>query len=181
MGKKVTIDSATLFNKALEIIEARWLFGVPIECVDVIIHPQSIIHSMVEFVNGSTLAQLSGSDMCFPIHYAMTWPDCVPNSLQPLDFAKVGKLEFELHGERISPHWISRLLQEPAVARCLPVLNAANEVAVAAFLEGRIPFPRIWESVAEVMDDCHTDHPDLGQVIETDRIARGMAHAICRG
>ena len=95
MGQKITIDSATLFNKGLEMIEARWLFDVEMERIDVIVHPQSIVHSMVEFVDGSVLAQLSHSDMCFPIQYAVTWPERVRNSLAPLDFAELAKLEFE--------------------------------------------------------------------------------------
>jgi len=94
MGPKITIDSATLFNKGLEMIEAHWLFGVEMNRVEVVIHPQSIVHSMVEFADGSTLAQLSYSDMCFPIQYAVTWPDRVPNTLPPLDFATLSKLEF---------------------------------------------------------------------------------------
>src|ERR1044071_357536 len=94
MGPKITVDSATLFNKGLEMIEAHWLFGVEMKRVEVVIHPQSIVHSMVEFTDRSTLAQLSYSDMCFPIQYAVTWPDRVPNSLPPLDFSKLSKLEF---------------------------------------------------------------------------------------
>lgn len=94
MGPKITIDSATLFNKGLEMIEAHWLFGLDMNRVEVVIHPQSIVHSMVEFADGSTLAQLSYSDMCFPIQYAVTWPDRVPNTLPPLDFSKLAKLEF---------------------------------------------------------------------------------------
>src|SRR5437867_3739555 len=94
MGPKITIDSATLFNKGLEMIEAHWLFDVEMKRVEVVIHPQSIVHSMVEFTDGSTLAQLSYSDMCFPIQYAVTWPDRVPNTLPPLDFSKLSKLEF---------------------------------------------------------------------------------------
>src|ERR1043166_9037223 len=93
MGPKITIDSSTLFNKGLEMIEAHWLFGVEMERDEVVVHPQSIVHSMVEFTDGSTLAQLSYSDMCFPIQYAVTWPDRVPNSLPPLDFSKLSKLE----------------------------------------------------------------------------------------
>src|SRR5881394_1411414 len=94
MGPKITIDSATLFNKGLEMIEAHWLFGVEMKRVEVVIHPQSIVHSMVEFTDGSTLAQLSYSNMCFPIQYAVTWPERVPNSLPPLDFSKLSRLEF---------------------------------------------------------------------------------------
>ena len=89
MGPKITIDSATLFNKGLEMIEARWLFDVEMARVEVVMHPQSIVHSMVEFIDGSVLAQLSHSDMCFPIQYAVTWPERVPNSLAPLDFGKL--------------------------------------------------------------------------------------------
>src|SRR6266513_151633 len=152
MGPKITIDSATLFNKGLEMIEAHWLFGVEMKRVEVVIHPQSIVHSMVEFADGSTLAQLSYSDMCFPIQYAVTWPDRVPNTLPPLDFGKLSKLEF----------FAPRYDDFPALnlARCagetggtLPaVMNAANEIAVAAFLDRRVLFPRIWQTVQEVMD-----------------------------
>ena len=95
MGRKITIDSATLFNKGLEMIEARWLFGIPMERVDVIVHPQSIVHSLVEYRDGSILAQLSSSDMCFPIQYAVTWPDRIPNSLPQLDLARLASLHFE--------------------------------------------------------------------------------------
>ena len=141
MGPKITIDSATLFNKGLEMIEAHWLFGVEMERVEVVIHPQSIVHSMVEFTDGSVLAQLSHSDMCFPIQYAVTWPERVPNSLPPLDFGKLRQLEFA------TPRYDDFPGAESGPARgrdggTLPaVLNAANEVAVSAFLEGRIPFP----------------------------------------
>jgi 1-deoxy-D-xylulose-5-phosphate reductoisomerase len=95
MGRKISIDSATLFNKGLEMIEARWLFDIPMSQVQVLVHPQSIVHSMVEFVDGSLLAQLSHSDMCFPIQYAVTWPERVPNALKPLRLAELGRLEFE--------------------------------------------------------------------------------------
>ncbi len=176
MGKKITVDSATLFNKALEMIEARWLFGLPIGRVEVIVHPQSIIHSMVEFVDGSTLAQMSHSDMCFPIHYAVTWPDRVPNSLEPLDFAELARLDFE------APRWddfpaLDLAVEAGTRGGTLPaVLNAANEIAVEAFLARKLQFPKIWETVAKVMAKCpHIDHPGLEQVIETDRAARALA------
>ena len=100
MGRKITIDSATLFNKSLEMIEARWLFGVPMDQVDVVVHPQSIVHSLVEFVDGSQLAQLSHSDMCFPIQYAITYPDRLPNRLKPLCLATMGQLR-----RRQLPEW----------------------------------------------------------------------------
>ena len=176
MGEKVTIDSATLFNKALEMIEARWLFGLPIKQVEVIVHPQSIIHSMVEFVDGSTLAQMSHSDMCFPIHYAVTWPDRVPNSLRPLDFAALARLDFEAPRRDDFPA-LNLAAEAGTRGGTLPaVLNAANEIAVEAFLAGKIRFPKIWDIVAKVMATCpHLDHPGLEQVVEADRVARTLA------
>ncbi len=180
MGRKITIDSATLFNKALEMIEARWLFDVGMDRIDVVIHPQSIVHSLVEFVDGSQLAQLSRSDMCFPIQYAVTWPDRVAGSLTPLDLATVGRLEFEAPREDVFP--ALRLARE-AGTTCgtLPaVLNAANEIAVEAFLAGRIPFPRIWEIVEAAMR-AHSvvAHPDLAQLLAADAWARKEAKALC--
>ncbi|PYJ98985.1 MAG: 1-deoxy-D-xylulose-5-phosphate reductoisomerase [Verrucomicrobia bacterium] len=182
MGPKITIDSATLFNKGLEMIEAHWLFGVEMTHVEVVIHPQSIVHSMVEFADGSTLAQLSYSDMCFPIQYAVTWPDRVPNTLPPLDFGKLSKLEF----------FTPRYDDFPALnlARCagetggtLPaVMNAANEIAVAAFLDRQVPFTRIWQTVQEVMDQ-HTSvaHPDLDEILRADQWARAEAAKTLEG
>ncbi|PYJ25840.1 MAG: 1-deoxy-D-xylulose-5-phosphate reductoisomerase [Verrucomicrobia bacterium] len=176
MGPKITIDSATLFNKGLEMIEAHWLFGVEMKRVEVVIHPQSIVHSMVEFADGSTLAQLSYSNMRFPIQYAVTWPDRVPNTLPPLDFSKLSKLEF----------FTPRYADFPALdlARragdtggTLPaVMNAANEVAVAAFLDRQARFPSIWEIVEKVMDR-HTSvaHPDLDAILRADQWARAEA------
>jgi len=176
MGEKITIDSATLFNKGLEMIEARWLFDVPMERVDVIVHPQSIVHSMVEFVDGSVLAQLSHSDMCFPIQYAVTWPERVPNSLRPLDFAKVARLEFEPPRREDFPA-LDLAREAGERAGTLPaVLNAANEVAVASFLQSQIPFPRIWETVAHVMRrHAVVADPCLDDILEADREARAMA------
>jgi 1-deoxy-D-xylulose-5-phosphate reductoisomerase len=173
MGRKITIDSATLFNKGLEMIEARWLFGVPMEQVDVVVHPQSIVHSLVEFVDGSQLAQLSHSDMCFPIQYAVTWPDRLPNRLRPLNLAEVGALSFEAPDPVRFP--ALRLAREAGVTGgTLPaVLNAANEIAVPAFLEGKIPFPAIWETVEAVMQRHATvSHPHLEEILRADAWAR---------
>jgi 1-deoxy-D-xylulose-5-phosphate reductoisomerase len=173
MGRKITIDSATLFNKGLEMIEARWLFGVPMEKVDVVVHPQSIVHSLVEFVDGSQLAQLSHSDMCFPIQYAVTWPDRLPNRLRPLNLAEVGSLHFEAPDPGRFP--ALRLAREAGMTGgTLPaVLNAANEIAVPAFLEGRIPFPAIWETVEAVMQRHTTvSHPPLEEILRADAWAR---------
>src|SRR5213596_2869352 len=176
MGPKITIDSATLFNKGLEMIEAHWLFGVEMKHVEVVIHPQSIVHSMVEFADGSTLAQLSHSDMCFPIQYAVTWPDRVPNSLPPLDFGKVRQLEF------VTPRYddfpaLNLARRAGDEGGTLPaVLNASNEVAVAAFLAGRISFRRIWRTVEQVMN-AHESvaQPDLDEILRADHWARAEA------
>src|SRR5437879_5775729 len=152
MGPKITIDSATLFNKGLEMIEARWLFGVEMKRVEVVIHPQSIVHWMVELADGSTLAQLSYSDMCFPIQYAVTWPDRVTNTLPPLDFSTMRKLEFEIPRYDDFPA-LNLARKAGEIGGTLPaVMNAANEIAVAGFLNRQIRFPQIWQTVAQVMD-----------------------------
>ena len=176
MGPKISIDSATLFNKGLEMIEAHWLFGVKMERVEVVVHPQSIVHSMVEFADGSILAQLSHSDMCFPIQYAVTWPDRVPNSLPPLDFGKLRQLEFATPRYDDFPA-LNLARRAGEVGGTLPaVLNAANEVAVSAFLGGRIGFPRIWETVEAVMNR-HTSvaKPALDVILRADQWARAEA------
>ncbi len=173
MGPKITIDSATLFNKGLEMIEAHWLFGVEMARVDVVIHPQSIVHSMVEFADGSVLAQLSHSDMCFPIQYAVTWPDRVANSLPPLDFAQLRRLDFA--APRLDDFPALNLARRAGEAGgTLPaVMNAANEVAVSAFLDRRIAFPRIWQSVEETMNrHASVAKPTLDAILDADRWAR---------
>src|SRR5213080_2709415 len=178
MGPKITIDSATLFNKGLEMVEAHWLFGVEMRRVEVVIHPQSIVHSMVEFADGSTLAQLSYSNMCFPIQYAVTWPDRVPNTLPPLDFSRLGKLEFEIPRYEDFPA-LKLARRAGETGGTLPaVMNAANEVAVAAFLGRQIRFPQIWQTVAQVMDRHRTvAHPDLDAILAADQWARAEATA----
>jgi 1-deoxy-D-xylulose-5-phosphate reductoisomerase len=176
MGPKITIDSATLFNKGLEMIEAHWLFGVEMERVEVVIHPQSIVHSMVEFMDGSTLAQLSYSNMCFPIQYAVTWPDRVPNTLPPLDFSKLSKLEFFTPRYEDFPA-LNLARRAGGTGGTLPaVMNAANEIAVAAFLDRRARFPDIWRVVEEVMSR-HTAiaNPNLDAILEADQWARNEA------
>jgi 1-deoxy-D-xylulose-5-phosphate reductoisomerase len=176
MGPKITIDSATLFNKGLEMIEAHWLFGVEMKRVEVVIHPQSIVHSMVEFADGSTLAQLSYSNMRFPIQYAVTWPERVPNTLPPLDFSNLSKLEFFTPRYEDFPA-LNLARQAGEAGGTLPaVMNAANEVAVAAFLDRQVRFPDIWHVVEEVMNR-HTSvaHPDLDAILEADQWARAEA------
>jgi 1-deoxy-D-xylulose-5-phosphate reductoisomerase len=178
MGPKITIDSATLFNKGLEMIEAHWLFGVEMKRLEVVIHPQSIVHSMVEFADGSTLAQLSYSDMCFPIQYAVTWPERVANTLPPLDFGKLRTLQFETPRYDDFPA-LNLARRAGETGGTLPaVMNASNEVAVAAFLDRQVRFPDIWQIVEEVMNR-HTSvaHPDLDAILRADQWARAEATA----
>jgi len=176
MGRKITIDSATLFNKGLEMIEARWLFDVEIKRVSVVVHPQSIVHSMVEFVDGCMLAQLSTPDMCLPIQYALTYPDRQQNERVQTNLAKLGSLTFEEPDpERFPALDLARHAGE--VGGTLPaVLNAANEIAVEAFVNNKISFPQISEAVRETMDKHQVlSHPTLDQILEADSWARSEA------
>ena len=176
MGPKITIDSATLFNKGLEMIEAHWLFGVEMNRVEVVIHPQSIVHSMVEFSDGSVIAQLSHSDMCFPIQYAVTWPDRVPNSLPPLDFGKLKKLEFFTPRYADFPALTLARQAGDAGGTTPAVMNAANEIAAAAFLQKRLGFAEIWTVVEQVMTrHLSVAHPDLDAILRADQWARTEA------
>ena len=180
MGAKITIDSATLFNKGLEMIEARWLFGIGMDRIDVIVHPQSIVHSMVEFQDGSVLAQLSCTDMCFPIQYALTWPRRLPGGLAPLDFAALARLEFEAPRRADFPA-LDLAVQAGTRGGTLPaVYNAANEIAVEAFRHQEISFPEIWKCVAAVML-AHSPQSSatLESVVAADRWAREAAAAHC--
>ncbi len=173
MGRKISIDSATLFNKGLEMIEARWLFDIPMARVEVVVHPQSIVHSMVEFVDSSILAQLSATDMCFPIQYAVTWPERVPNRLPPLDFSRLSKLEFEAPRTADFPALNLARWAGEAGGTLPAVLNAANEVAVEAFLDGRCAFPMIWKSVEATMVGHTLDaDPTLDAILAADTWAR---------
>ena len=180
MGRKITIDSATLFNKGLEMIEARWLFGIGMERIDVVVHPQSIVHSMVEFIDGSVLAQLSRTDMCFPIQYALTWPERLAGGLKPLDFAALAKLEFEAPRDADFPA-LGLAREAGLTGGTLPaVFNAANEVAVDAFIAGAIRFPDIWRVVGETMH-AHdvAAASSLEAVIAADGWARRTAGVAC--
>ena len=178
MGPKVTIDSASLFNKGLEMIEARWLFDIGMDRIDVVVHPQSIIHSMVEFVDGSVLAQMSRPDMAFPIQYALTWPQRHRGGLMPLDFAAMGSLDFESPRDDVFPA-LSLARRAGEIGGTLPaVFNAANETAVDAFRGGRIPFPGIWHCVAAVMDSHEVAcSSSLEPVLAADAWARSAATA----
>ena len=182
MGRKITIDSATLFNKGLEMIEARWLFDIPMERVDVIVHPQSIVHSLVEYRDGSILAQLSSSDMCFPIQYAVTWPERIDNSLPHLNLAELAALRFE------APRWddfpaLNLARHAGLTGGTMPAMyNAANEVAVQAFVEGRLSFPGIWQTVEKTLAAATPEdyHGQLDIILAADAWARAYAASLIR-
>ncbi|PKL50391.1 MAG: 1-deoxy-D-xylulose-5-phosphate reductoisomerase [Planctomycetes bacterium HGW-Planctomycetes-1] len=173
MGKKITVDSATMMNKALEIIEAKWLFGMPVEKIEVLVHPESIIHSMVEFVDGSIIAQMSGPDMCLPIQYALTFPHRVKGITKHLRLEEIGKLTFE----RPDMEVFKSLKIGYAVAKtggtAAAVFNAANEAAVKEFLEGKIKFVNIVE-IIEYCLDKHKIKTDatLNDLLSADNWAR---------
>jgi 1-deoxy-D-xylulose-5-phosphate reductoisomerase len=176
MGRKITIDSATLFNKGLEMIEARWLFDIEMPRVSVVVHPQSVVHSMVEFVDGSIIAQLSTPDMCLPIQYALTYPERIGSDRVQTNFAKIGSLTFEEPDvERFPALNLARRAGE--IGGTLPaVLNAANEVAVESFCAGKISFPEITQLVQCTMDAHEVvSGPTLEQVIAADTWARDCA------
>src|SRR5207247_6141653 len=173
MGQKITIDSATMMNKALEIIEARWLFDLQPEQIDVVIHPQSIVHSLVEFIDGTVMAQLSPPDMKLPIQYALTWPHRQPSPARKLDLTQSLKLEFEPPDEDRFP--ALRLGREVAAAggTAGAVLNAANEAAVTSFVAGEIPFTEIVPACRSVLES-HTfsADPTLDELLKLDAWAR---------
>jgi 1-deoxy-D-xylulose-5-phosphate reductoisomerase len=180
MGPKITIDSATLMNKGLEVIEARWLFDMPAERVDVVVHPESIVHSAVEFVDSSVIAQLGLPDMRVPIAVALAHPDRLDLDLPRLDLSALGALHFETPDTKRFPCLALAYAALAGDEAAPAVLNAANEVAVAAFLEGRMPFPRI-AAANEAVLDAHVARSqaaplrDLRDVLEAD--ARARAHA----
>jgi 1-deoxy-D-xylulose-5-phosphate reductoisomerase len=176
MGRKITIDSATLFNKGLEMIEARFLFDIEMSRVSVVVHPQSVVHSMVEFVDGCMLAQLSTPDMCLPIQYALTYPERACSDRVQTNLAKLGSLTFEEPDpERFPALDLARRAGE--VGGTLPaVFNAANEVAVEAFVNGRINFPQISETVSQALNRHQVvPHPTLEQILAADAWARQEA------
>jgi 1-deoxy-D-xylulose-5-phosphate reductoisomerase len=178
MGPVITINSATLINKGLELIEAHLLFGIPYDRIDVVVHPQSVIHSMVTFTDGSTLAQASPPDMRLPIALALGWPDRVPNAATPVTFPEPTAWTFEPLDNDTFP--AVRLARQAGTAGgCLPaVYNAANEEAVAAFVEGHTVFTAIVDTVHDVLDDAHDWHrePDsVAEVLAAEEWARARA------
>jgi 1-deoxy-D-xylulose-5-phosphate reductoisomerase len=181
MGAKISVDSATLMNKGLELIEAHYLFTIPSNQLDVVIHPQSVVHSMVEFVDGSVLAQLGSTDMRIPIAFALAWPERMPTPAQRLDLASIARLDFEAPDlERFPALRLAREALETGGA-APTVLNAANEVAVASFLLGDIRFPDIWRLAADALDDAKFDAPtSIGDVMEIDRVTRARTFAMMK-
>jgi 1-deoxy-D-xylulose-5-phosphate reductoisomerase len=180
MGRKISIDSATLMNKALEIIEAQWLFGVPGDRIGVVVHPQSVVHSMVEFVDGTVLAQLGRTDMRIPIQYALSYPAVWTTPLEPMDLSAALTLTFEPPDQArfkslgLARQALNRGGTTPAA------MNAANEVAVQAFLDGEISFPAITSVVDEVVrGHVRVEAAALGDVLDADRVAREQARRAC--
>ena len=176
MGRKISVDSATLMNKGLEVIEASWLFDVPVERIDVVIHPQSVIHSMVEFPDGSVLAQMGTPDMRTPLAYALAWPERVTSGARRLDFMRMGELTFEAPDLQRFPclGFAYAALRHGRAASA--VLNAANEVAVQAFLEGRLRFTGIAATIDRVLEAYDPAPPSgIDEVLEIDRRAREVA------
>jgi len=182
MGRKITIDSATLMNKGLEVIEAHWLFDLPASHIDVLIHPQSIVHSMVELIDGSIIAQLGGADMKLPIQYACSYPERWDAPVARLDLAAAGKLEFhEPDLDRFPCLRLAYRALESGPSHAV-VLNAANEVAVASYLEEKISFVSIPRVIEQAMD-AHSAVPvaTLAQVREVDRSARDYSRKLLSG
>jgi 1-deoxy-D-xylulose-5-phosphate reductoisomerase len=181
MGRKITVDSATLMNKGLEVIEAYWLFGVPANHIDVLVHPQSVVHSLVELTDGSMIAQLGVTDMRLPIQYAFSYPERWDGPLPTLDLVRVGRLDFATP-DRVAFPCLGLAYRALGAERSLPVvLNAANEVAVALFLEGRIGFRSIPQVIEQALD-AHIpgDMSTLAAIRAVDQWAREYAHAVAR-
>jgi len=181
MGAKISVDSATMMNKGLELIEAHYLFGLPSDRIDILVHPQSVVHSMVEFVDGSVLAQLGSADMRIPIAYALAWPERMATPAQRLDLAAIARLDFEAPDlDRFPALRLAREALEAGGAAPI-VLNAANEVAVASFLAARISFLEIARVVHEALISADYDAPrSISDVLEIDRVTRKRAEAMMK-
>jgi 1-deoxy-D-xylulose-5-phosphate reductoisomerase len=182
MGRKISVDSATMMNKGLEIIEACWLFDTTPNDIEVVVHPQSIIHSMVAYSDGSVLAQMGNPDMRTPIAHAMAWPERIDSGVAALDFFSVGDLNFERPDETRFP--CLRLAREACEqgGTATATLNAANEIAVEQFLERRIPFNAIPEVIEYALDQAdHTQGIDLDEILSADAKARQLANTYIGG
>jgi 1-deoxy-D-xylulose-5-phosphate reductoisomerase len=179
MGRKISVDSATLMNKGLEVIEARWLFNLSPEQIEVVIHPQSVIHSLVQYVDGSVLAELGNPDMRTPIAYALAWPERIAAGVAPLDLPAIARLGFERPDFVRFPCLALAYRALRVGGNAATVLNAANEVAVAAFLDGRIPFLAIAGIIAATLDAVPVrPMPDLAAILAEDESARAVAIAL---
>jgi 1-deoxy-D-xylulose-5-phosphate reductoisomerase len=178
MGAKISVDSATCMNKGLELIEAHYLFGLPSDRIEILIHPQSTVHSLVEFIDGSVLAQLGAPDMRIPIAYALAWPERLETPADKLDLAALGRLEFQTPDTQLFPALrIARDALEAGGAAPI-VLNAANELAVESFLNGRIRFPEIARTVEQALVDSASAAPrSIADVLEIDRTTRARVEA----
>lgn len=179
MGKKISIDSATLMNKGLEVIEAHWLFDFPYSNIEVVVHPESIVHSMIQLNDGTILAHLGATDMRLPIQYALTYPEVLPPPVEPVDLVQAGTLSFEaVDWERFPSLRLAYEAGEAGGAKPI-ALNAANEEAVAAFLAGKIKFTQIAQIVAEVVETFEgKSFPTLEQILAIDHEARLRARAL---
>ena len=179
MGKKISIDSATMMNKGLEVIEAHWLFGTPVEQIEVVIHPQSVIHSMVSYVDGSVLAQLGNPDMRTPIAYGLAYPERIDSGVRQLDITKIAQLSFQQPDLKRFPCLALAFDALRAGDTAPAILNAANEVAVQAFLDNKIGFLKIPELIAEVLNRVENRRvTDLAGIMEQDMLARAAANRI---
>lgn len=182
MGRKISIDSATMMNKGLEVIEARWLFDLPVERIAVHVHPESIVHSMVEYRDGAVLAQLGIPDMQTPIAYALSWPDRLPLQLEPLDLCRVGQLNFSEPDLEKFPCLALAYAAGQAGGSAPAVMNAANEVAVEAFLDGRIGFLQIPQLIEKVLELHNVEElSNIDQVLRADLEGRRVAREMIAG
>jgi 1-deoxy-D-xylulose-5-phosphate reductoisomerase len=179
MGRKISVDSATMMNKGLEVIEAHWLFGASADQIEVVIHPQSVIHSMVSYIDGSVLAQLGNPDMRTPIAYGLAYPERIESGVAAMDLTRIGQLVFERPDLQRFPCLELAYHALRAGGTAPAILNAANEIAVQAFLDGRIGFRMIDQLIASVMDRLpHGDVTDIGGILEQDRLAREFTHSL---
>lgn len=182
MGPRITIDSSTLMNKGFEVIEACWLFDLPPSKVEVVVHPQSKIHAMVEYNDGSVIAQVSATDMRMPIQYALTYPDRWEAPVEPLDWTRMGNWEFFPPDLRKFPLLKLAYQAMEAGGSATATLNAADEIAVEAFLQGEIPYPRIAEVVEETLQQMPSRTPgSIAEVLDIDEQSRKVARSIARG
>jgi 1-deoxy-D-xylulose-5-phosphate reductoisomerase len=179
MGPKISVDSATMMNKGLEVIEAHWLFDAAPDDIQVVVHPQSIVHSMVEYIDGSVLAQMGNPDMRTPIAYALDWPNRIESGVEPLDLFTIGHLDFEAPDPARFPCLGHAYTAIRTGGTAPAILNAANEVAVQAFLDRRIPFLAIPELIGRCMERVESEQPEsIDHLLDVDRRARAESEQI---